>query len=137
MPYTKKNHKKPPTAKYNSVHCPKDMSPEDWQRALRRQAAHNEHFGIAAPVSPNDPFIVSSGKSGRKVKISQGTSSPEEMAQFATELFDSDGVLRDVACNPASFIRRPKEIEESYVWESDALAFVIENRDRIISKESA
>jgi len=171
------------------------MSLVEWQRALRRQAASNEYFGIAAPASQGDPFIVSSPQSkrvyrvnyfgegsslnrcecmdfktsrlgtckhieaislasggkyarrsypapahtfvfldyvdGRKVKICQGIYAPEEMKALASTLFDSSGVLKDAACDPSSFIRKATEIEESFVWETDALNLVIETRDRI------
>lgn len=194
-----KKRKSESTVKYNATHCPKDLSLEDWQRALRRQAASNTYFGIKAPISKDDPFIVSSPQSnrkyrvcyfgdgsplnrcecmdfktsrlgtckhieaislasdgkyarrayhtpahsfvfidyvdGQKVKIHLGISASEEMRNLTSTLFDSSGVLKDNACDPSSFIRKATEIDESFVWETDAMNLVIETRDRLRRKK--
>lgn len=55
--------------KISPAHCPEGMTLKEWQRALRRQAAEKEKFGITKPQSSGDPFIVSSAKSGRKYRV--------------------------------------------------------------------
>lgn len=62
--------------KINPSHCPQGMTLKEWQRALRRQAAGKEHFGIIEPQTPGDPFIVSSAKSGRKYRVEYCPSIP-------------------------------------------------------------
>lgn len=183
-----------PSAKYSVFQCPKGMAPEEWQRALRRQAASSQYFCVKAPVEASYPFVVSNPESnrkyrvwyyggessfnrcecmdfktsrlgtckhieaislasngkyarraygaptgvfvyvdyvdGRKVKIHIGASAPEEMRSLAATLFDNDGVLKDMACDPSPFIRRAQEISETFEWESDAMDLVIECRDK-------
>lgn len=53
----------------NPNHRPENMSLEQWQRALRSQAATKEQFGIRRPFEEDDPFIVSSAKSGRIYRV--------------------------------------------------------------------
>lgn len=53
----------------SAMHCPKDMTPEQWQRALRRQVAEKENFGIKAPKGLGEPFVVSSPKSNRIYRV--------------------------------------------------------------------
>lgn len=170
------------------------MTLEVWQRALRHQAASKESFGIKAPFSDDDPFIVTSSKSGRKyrvhyfgtghllnrcecmdfktsrlgtckhieaislahdgrytrrsykapvssfvyvdyvdgrkVKLHLGSSASDEMLELASTLFDASGVLKDETCDPSDFIRKATSLDESFVWETDALDLVIEMRDK-------
>ncbi len=181
-------------SRLNPLHCPEGMPLEEWQRALRRQAAEKESFGISRPHSDGDPFIVTSGKSGRvyrvdyfgknspinrcecmdfktsglgtckhieaitlaaggryarkaypapvhtsvyvdyvdgrKVKIREGNSAAGEMDRLASTLFDADGVIREMNCDPSEFIREARKIDEGFEWENDALNLVIETRDR-------
>lgn len=56
-------------AKLNASHCPPNMSLQQWQRALRRQAAENEVFRIQANQIVGKPFIVRSGASGRVYNV--------------------------------------------------------------------
>ena len=65
----KKTNTRKEKPKLNPSRCPQDMSLVDWQRALRRQSAEREAFVISAPHSPEDPFIVKSGKSGRTYRV--------------------------------------------------------------------
>lgn len=180
--------------KISPAHCPKGMTLKDWQRALRRQAAEKENFGITKPQSPGDPFIVSSAKSGRKyrveyfgkdsmlnrcecmdfktsrlgtckhieavsqayggslgqktyplpehtsvyvdyvdgrkVKIRQGTIASGDMDSLIPTLFNSDGTLTDMNCDPTAFIKKARSIDEGFEWESDAMNLVIETRDK-------
>lgn len=180
--------------KISPSHCPKGMTLKEWQRALRRQAAEKENFGITRPQSPGDPFIVSSAKSGRKyrveyfgkgsmlnrcecmdfktsrlgtckhieavsqayggslgqktyplpehtsvyvdyvdgrkVKIRQGTIASDDMDSLIPTLFNSDGTLTDMNCDPTSFIKKARSIDEGFEWESDAMNLVIETRDK-------
>lgn len=63
----KKGTKKP--GALNSIHRPANMTLEQWQKALRRQAATKEHFGISMPFRQGDAFVVSSAKSGRSYSV--------------------------------------------------------------------
>lgn len=183
----------------NVIHCPENMTVTQWQRALRRQSAAKENFGINEPFGPDDPFVVSSAKSGRryrvnyfgpnsplnrcecmdfktsrlgtckhieaislakngkyarmlykrplhtyvyvdyldgrKIKIYQGLEISPEMRDHVRTLFDKDGVLTDLQCDPSEFIRKAKQLEESFEWESDALSILIEERDRLRRKK--
>lgn len=63
--------------KIDPTRCPKGMTLKEWQRALRRQTASKESFGIMKPHSAGDPFIVTSAKSGRKYRVEYfGVDSP-------------------------------------------------------------
>lgn len=183
----------------NAVHRPKNMTPEQWQKALRRQAASKEHFGIRVPLGHDDPFVVTSARSGRayrvnyygpestsnrcecmdfktsrlgtckhieavamanggkyanrehsdsfhtyvyvdypsgrKIKINQGTGITEEVRGLVKTLFDNNGELRDLQCDPSDFIRKVKQIDEAFEWEEDALGMMIEERDRMRRKK--
>lgn len=45
------------------------MTTVEWQRALRRQAAGKESFGINPPLESGEPFIVQSAGSGRTYNV--------------------------------------------------------------------
>lgn len=45
------------------------MTQKDWQRALRRQAAENELFGINVPFGDGNLFTVNNPKSGRSYTV--------------------------------------------------------------------
>lgn len=66
---TKNKNGRKDMPKISPAHCPEGMTLKEWQRALRRQAAEKEKFGITKPQSSGDPFIVSSAKSGRKYRV--------------------------------------------------------------------
>ncbi|MDE6741526.1 MAG: DEAD/DEAH box helicase, partial [Muribaculaceae bacterium] len=178
---------------------PTNMTPEEWQKALRRQAAAKEHFGIKEPLGEDGPFVVSSAKSGRsyrvyyygqdspsnrcecmdfktsrlgtckhieaislgnegryarkvylrpfhtyvyvdypdgrKIKIRQGQSISREMKDHIRTLFDSKGEIKDMLCDPSDFIRKAKQIDESFEWEPDALSILIDERDKVRRKK--
>lgn len=180
--------------KISPSHCPQGMSLRDWQRALRRQAAEKEKFGIYRPQAAGDSFIVSSVKSGRKyrveyfgkdsmlnrcecmdfktsrlgtckhieaisladsgkvdsniyplpehtsvyvdyvdgrkIKIRRGTMASEDMDCLISTLFNADGSIMDMNCDPSGFIKKARSIDEGFEWESEALNLVIEARDK-------
>ena len=61
----------------NASHCPKNLSLEEWQRALRRQAAAKESIGITSPSVEDAPFVASSAISGRTYRVRYyGANSP-------------------------------------------------------------
>lgn len=65
-----KKHKTTPKApKINAIHRPANMTPEEWQRALRRQTAEKELYGIRPPHAPGKPFIVRSTASDRTYEV--------------------------------------------------------------------
>ncbi|MCM1519485.1 MAG: SNF2-related protein [Lachnoclostridium sp.] len=69
--------KKANLPRINPLSCPPDISLEEWQRRLRRQAAEKENFGIFPPDVPGGHFVVSSAKSGRRYNVDYfGPSSP-------------------------------------------------------------
>ncbi len=55
--------------KISNIHCPKDMSKEDWQHALRQQTAKNEFLSITGPDDSGCVFTVGNPKSGRKYSV--------------------------------------------------------------------
>lgn len=180
--------------KISPSHCPQGMTLKEWQRALRRQAAGKEYFGITKPQAPGDPFIVSSAKSGRKyrveyygkdswlnrcecmdfktsrlgtckhieaisladggglgrktypqpehtsvyvdyvdgkkIKIRRGTIASDDMDSLISTLFNADGTIKDMNCDPSGFIKKARSIDEGFEWESDAMNLVIETRDK-------
>lgn len=173
---------------------PKNMSPEQWQIALRKQVAERENFGIEPPYEQGDAFVVSSSKSnrvytvhyygpeatrnrcecmdfktsglgtckhieaitlckngkyarkhylpqsftsvyvdyvdGRKIKVHRGTNVTKEMERLINSCFDENNVIKDAATDPSLFIRQAKALDESFVWEADAMAMLIDERDR-------
>ena len=183
----------------NATHRPANLTLEQWQKALRRQAAAKEHFGIKEPFGEDSPFVVSSAKSGRsyrvhyfgqgsssnrcecmdfktsrlgtckhieaislanegiyarkvylipfhtyvyvdypdgrKIKIRQGQGISQEMNDHIQTLFDSKGEIRNMQFDPSDFIRKAKQIDETFEWEPDALNILIEERDRIRRKK--
>lgn len=194
---TKKGAKKAPVI--NAVHRPENMTPEQWQKALRRQAADKEHFGIRPPFGQDDPFVVTSAKSGRryrvhyygpespfnrcecmdfktsrlgtckhiesislacgrkyarktylapahthvyvdypagrKIKIYEGRDISGEMKDLIRTLFDDNGEIKSLQCDPSGFIRKAKQIDETFEWEEDALGILIQERDRMRRKK--
>lgn len=180
--------------KVTPVHCPGGMTLKEWQRALRRQAAEKENFGITQPQSSGDPFIVSSARSGRKyrveyfgkdsmlnrcecmdfktsrlgtckhieaislayngrfdrknyhlpehtsiyvdyvdgrkVKIRRGTIASEDMNSLISTLFNADGTIADMNCDPTGFIKKARRIDDGFEWENDAMNLLIETRDK-------
>lgn len=193
---TKNGPKK--TATLNPNHRPANMTPEQWQIALRQQAASKEHFGIRKPFSQDDPFVVTSAKSGRtyrvhyfgpespsnrcecmdfktsclatckhieaismsnkgtyknwyynpshsyvyvdytagrKIRIHLAEGASQEMRDLANTLFDNDGYIKSPQCDPSEFIRKAKQIDESFEWDSDALSILIEERDKLRRRE--
>ena len=196
---TKNRHGQKKSATINPTHRPANMTLEQWQRALRCQAAAKEHFGIKEPFGEDSPFVVSSAKSGRsyrvyyygpespsnrcecmdfktsrlgtckhieaisiandgkyarkvhlspfhtyvyvdypggrKIKIRQGQGISREMKDHIQTLFDSSGEIRDMQCDPSDFIRKAKQIDETFEWEPDALNMLIDERDKIRRKK--
>ncbi len=194
---TKKGIKK--SNPLNATHRPENMTPEQWQRALRRQVAAKEHFGISMPFRQGDAFVVSSAKSGRsyrvhyfgpestsnrcecmdfktsrlgtckhieaislanngkfvrktygspshtfvyvdypagrKIKIHPGQGISSELKTLVTTLFDTNGEIKDLQADPSEFIRKAKQIDETFEWEPDALSILIEERDKMRRKE--
>lgn len=180
--------------KINPAHCPQGMNLKEWQRALRRQAAGKENFGITKPRTSGDPFIVSSARSGRKyrveyygkdsllnrcecmdfktsclgtckhieaisladsgrlgrkyyplpvhtsvyvdyvdgkkVKIRRGTIASDDMDSLISTLFNADGTITDMNCDPTEFIKKARSIDDGFEWESDAMNLVTETRDK-------
>lgn len=195
---TTTRHGQRKSATINATHRPANMTLEQWQKALRRQAAAKEHFGIQEPFGEDSPFVVSSAKSGRsyrvhyfgqgassnrcecmdfktsrlgtckhieaislandgkyarkvyllpfhtyvyvdytdgrKIKIRRGQGISQEMTDHIQTLFDGKDEIRDIQCDPSDFIRKAKQIDESFEWEPDALNILIEERDRIRRK---
>ncbi len=191
---TRKQNKNTAAPKISVINCPKDMTLEEWQRSLRRMAVEKEPFGISAPIHTGAPFIVTSGKSGRKyrvdyygpfsklnrcecmdfktsrlgtckhieaisltgngryarkvwtapdythvyvdyvddrkVKIRKGATVPDEMTALINGLFDDKGVIKDSGCDPSDFIRKARELDDTFEWETDALNLIIESRDK-------
>ena len=203
MAATKKNNYKTKngiqkSSALNAAIRPANMTLEQWQKALRRQAATKEHFGIKESFGEDSPFIVSSAKSGRsyrvhyfgpdspinrcecmdfktsrlgtckhieaislandgryarmrhllplhtyvyvdysdgrKIKIRLGQGISQEMKAHTQTLFNSKGEIRDIQHDPSNFIRKAKQLDESFEWEPDALNILIEERDRIRRK---
>lgn len=192
---TKKNNGPKKSYAINATHRPADMTPEQWQKALRRQAATKENFGIKTPYSHDDPFVVTSSKSGRsyrvhyfgpdshsnrcecmdfktsqlgtckhieaislfdngryarkvhlspfhtfvyvdypggrKIKLRQGQDISPEMKEHIMTLFNSKGEIKNLQCDPSDFIRKAKQIDETFEWEPDALNILIEERDKM------
>ncbi len=67
----KKNNtsKKKSTPHISPSRCPEGMTPQQWQRSLRRQIAETENFGIYPPDHDGLPFIVRSPKTGRRYRV--------------------------------------------------------------------
>lgn len=194
---SKSGRRKP--AGVSAVSRPGDMTLEQWQKALRRQAAANEHFGIKEPLGDACPFVVSSAKSGRaykvyyfgpeslhnrcecmdfktsqlgtckhieaislakngryarriykkplhtyvyvdypagrKIRIHQGHDISPDMSCHIQKLFDENGEIRDLQCDPSDFIREARRFDEAFEWEADALGILVEERDRIRRKQ--
>lgn len=183
----------------NSTHRPENMTLEQWQQALRRQVAAKEHFGIRTPFGQDDPFLVSSAKSGRsyrvhyygpdavsnrcecmdfktsrlgtckhieaitladdgkfarkvhvspfhtfvyvdypagrKIKIRQGQGISSELKELIRTLFDTNGEIKSLQADPSEFIRKAKQLDETFEWEADALSILIDERDKMRRKK--
>lgn len=192
---TKSRNGRKKTAAINVAQCPANMTLEQWQKALRRQAASNESFGINEPFGDDYPFVVYSAKSGRsykvhyfgeksslnrcecmdfktsrlgtckhieaislakggkyarkvypnplhtyvyvdypagkKIKIHESQGVDPEMKSLIQTLFDNKGEIKNLQCDPSAFIRKAKQIDNTFEWEPDALSILIEERDRI------
>lgn len=193
----KKGTKRSPSI--SPIHRPANMTPEQWQRALRRQAAEKEPFGIHNPGGQDYPFVVTNARSGRsykayyygpcsplnrcecmdfktnrlgtckhieaisltqngrfarkhypkplhttvyvdytdgrKIKIREGQDISPELKALAQTLFNKEGEIKDYNCEPSDFIRKAKQIDETFEWEADALDILIDERAKIRRKE--
>lgn len=181
------------TARINVHNRPENLSMEEWQRALRRQIAEQETFGIEPPHSPDEPFVVGSASSGRqynvfyyngftdgrcdcmdfktsclgtckhieaikakgngrfvrkafiqplhtyiyvdypkgrRIRIRIGSVGRTQMTKLAATIFDCQGELKDMRCNPSQFIREARKIDPEFRWEDDALNLIIDHRDK-------
>ena len=58
--------KKQKTPKYNNISCPKGMTIENWQTALRKQAAEREHLAVIGPADTDSNFEVRNPKTTRR-----------------------------------------------------------------------
>jgi len=189
----------PKAPRVNPIHCPKEVSLEEWQRALRKQAAEKGHFGISRSDESDNIFEIRSAKTnrlyhveyfgkdsafnrcecmdfktnrlgtckhiealglpgrvkvtelinlrpvhssvmvdyrmGRKIRLRIGSIESEEISRISTELFDGNGFLRDIDCNPSDFIRKAKEIDPGFRWETEAFDLLFESRDSFRRKE--
>lgn len=193
--YSKKRNGHKNSNAINVTHRPANMTLEEWQKALRRQTAAKENFGINPPYGHDEPFVVSSAKSGqsyrvhyfgpdspstrcecmdfktsrlgtckhieaisqykngkyarkvhirpfhtyvyvdypagRKIKVRQGQGISQDMKEHIQTLFNSKGEITDLQCDPSAFIRKAKQIDETFGWEPDALNILIEERDKV------
>ena len=78
---------------------------------------------------PSHTFVFVDYVDGRKIKIHIGAVAHEAMQRLALQLFGSDGVLTDRACDPSEFIREATKLDSGFVWETDAMTLLIETRD--------
>ncbi len=62
--------KKQKTPKYNNISCPKGMTIENWQTALRKQAAEREHLAVIGPADTDSNFEVRNPKTTRRYDVS-------------------------------------------------------------------
>lgn len=185
------------TAKVSYHYKPDNLTLEEWQIALRRQAVEKENFQISEidrkeypgyykvmnPVSRNEYRVVYRGqespwnycscmdfktnqlgtckhleavklwirekrrkicheippytsvylsyKSERQVRLRIGTDNADEFRRLAEPYFTPDGVMRPETVNMiADFLRDAMKINNTFRWYSDALAFILEKRDR-------
>lgn len=189
--------RKESTVKVSYHYKPDNLTLEEWQIALRRQAAEKEHFQISEidrkecpgyykvvnPVFKSEYRIVYRGsdspwnycscmdfktnqlgtckhleavkiwtrekrrkicremppytsvylsyKGERQVRLRIGTDNADEFRCLAEPYFTPDGVIRPEAVSTiADFFRDAMKINNTFRWYSDALAFVLEQRDR-------
>lgn len=190
----KGNTNRPKQPKISPVHCPKNMSQKDWQRALRRQAAQIENLVITIQDDSDCRFAVSNAKTGRNYEVEYfGKTSPynrcncmdfrtnqigtckhieivalykkgryvtsvsrkpehssvivdypmgrvlmlrigeynaEEIREASRGLFDENGILLNLDCDPYEFIKKANEIDPGFEWEDDALNILLAERDK-------
>ncbi len=194
---TTANKKKATTVKVSYHYKPDNMTLEEWQNALRRQAAEKEKFQISeidrkeypgyykvmnlaswgeyrvvyrgqeSPWNycscmdfktnqlgtckhleavklwirkkrrkicheiPPYTSLYLSYKGERQVCLRIGTDNADEFRRLAESYFTPDGVMRPEAVNTiADFLRDAMKINNTFRGYSDALAFILEKRDR-------
>lgn len=185
------------TVKVSYHYKPDNLTLEEWQVALRRQAAEKENFQISEidrkeypgyykvmnPVSLGEYRVVYRGrespwnycscmdfktnqlgtckhleavklwmrkkrrkicreippytsvylsyKGERQVRLRIGTDNADEFRSLAAPYFTPDGVMRPETVDSISdFFREAMKINNTFRWHSDALAFILEKRDR-------
>lgn len=189
--------RKDSTVKVSYHYKPDNLTLEEWQITLRRQAAEKENFQISEinrkecpgyykvvnPVFKSEYRIVYRGaespwnycscmdfktnqldtckhleavkiwtrekrrkicremppytsvylsyKGERQVRLRIGTDNADEFRCLAEPYFTPDGVMRlEAVSTIADFFRNAMKINNTFRWYSDALAFVLEQRDR-------
>ena len=63
------NTRKTTQPRLNPLTCPENMTLEQWQCALRRQAAEKEHLGVTPPHRLLDYFVVSNPESKQRYNV--------------------------------------------------------------------
>lgn len=188
--------KKESINKVSHHYKPDDMTLQQWQIALRNQAALKEQFAISEkgrkdypgyynvvnPISHNEYSVVYRGQGSswnycscmdfktsqlgtckhleavklwikeskrricrdtppytsvylsylgeRKVCLRIGTDNEEEFRQLAAPYFTPDGVMRPEALDSITdFLRDATRLNDTFRWYSDALSFILEQRD--------
>lgn len=86
-------------------------------------------------LRPFHTYVYVDYTDGRKIKVRQGQGISEEMKNHIRTFFNTKGEILNPQCDPSEFIRKARQIEETFEWESDALNILIEERDRIRRKK--
>lgn len=79
---------------------------------------------------PEHSSVVVDYPAGRTIQIRIGEYNADEMREAANEIFDQNGILTHIDCDPSDFIRKAKEIDPEFTWEDDALNLMLAERDK-------
>ena len=92
--------------------------------------AENARPGAKTYPLPEHTSVYVDYVGGKKVKIRQGTIASDDMNSLISTLFNADGTIADMNCDPTEFIKKARSIDEGFEWESDAMNLITETRDR-------
>lgn len=83
---------------------------------------------------PAHTYVYVDYPAGRKIKIHEGREISREMKDLVHTLFDDRGEISSLQCDPSGFIRKAKQIDETFEWEQDAISILIQERDKMLRK---
>lgn len=90
----------------------------------------NGRYATLCHRKPEHSSVVVDYPAGRTIQLRIGEYNADEMRDASKEIFDKNGILTHIDCDPSDFIRKAKEIDPEFTWEDDALNLLLAERDK-------
>lgn len=85
--------------------------------------------------APSHTYVYVDYPSGRKIKIHECLETSPDMKDIIHSFFDGHGEIKSLLCDPSDFIKKARQIDETFEWEPDALSILIDERDKMRRKQ--